>query len=524
MRAVGGCRVEEERNLRIPRTLTPTFALLSNPQLEHVRGTLALSVVVAAAAAAIGYVGFHEAMPSEARGNSAVIKLPAIQAPPLLLRDIPPPEALSINRSIPFSKDPNPPGRPFRIRGDDAAYNRALECLTTAIYHEAGAETPDGQHAVAQVVLNRVRHPAFVPSVCGVVYHGSTRTTGCQFSFTCDGSLRRTASISGWAKARAIAEQALAGAVFKPVGYATHYHADYVVPYWATSLAKNAVIGRHIFYRWPGWWGTRGAFVRRHIGDEPDPRLLRDMALRRSGDRVPATASELVLETDPRVELMSVIQFLAAGSPHGEQSSTYENKVRLHFSGFSEHLAVQIYRQLSAGDSEFDSEAFLEMLMQHSDPPQLHRRGRPSRELIKAIGGRRKLLGFMSSLRDFVKHSDFETFFAKQQSFYEELAAKARKPALALLADVERDTGTPPQTARVILAPLLPDSLRSACQAVPNEAPETRLIVGVRDGLELPFTRPVQSKSAFSSLPRTGCVKLLSSPPVPAHFRTSGSA
>ena len=96
--------------------------------------------------------------------------------------------------AIPIADLPNPAAQPFTLRGaDEAARARALECLTSAVYYEAGNESADGQQAVAQVVLNRVRHPAFPSSVCGVVYQGSTRATGCQFTFTCDGSLARRA-------------------------------------------------------------------------------------------------------------------------------------------------------------------------------------------------------------------------------------------------------------------------------------------------------------------------------------------
>jgi hypothetical protein len=117
-----------------------------------------------------------------------------------------------------------------------------------------------GKRGVAQVVLNRVRHPAFPNSVCGVVMQGSNRTTGCQFTFSCDGSLYRRPSPQGWQSARQTALAALSGAVEPSVGMATHYHADYVRPYWASSLDKVAVIGTHIFYRWSGSWGKRVAF------------------------------------------------------------------------------------------------------------------------------------------------------------------------------------------------------------------------------------------------------------------------
>ena len=129
---------------------------------------------------------------------------------------------------------------------------RALTCLAQAISYEAGNETVAGQEAVAQVILNRLRHPAYPKTICGVVYQGSERKTGCQFTFTCDGSLRRPRSAQSTAFATAIAERVLSGGTSLIVGGATHYHANYVSPYWAPSLVRIASIGAHIFYRMPG--------------------------------------------------------------------------------------------------------------------------------------------------------------------------------------------------------------------------------------------------------------------------------
>jgi len=150
---------------------------------------------------------------------------------------------------------------------DDAA--RALDCLTQAVYYEAANQSDDGQRAVAQVVLNRVRDRAFPSSVCGVVYQGSTRSTGCQFTFTCDGSLNRTPTATGWARARAVASAALGGAVYAPVGSATFYHANYVSPWWATSMDKVATVGAHIFYRWRSGMERALAFRQPYSGSEP---------------------------------------------------------------------------------------------------------------------------------------------------------------------------------------------------------------------------------------------------------------
>ena len=198
----------------------------------------------------------------------------------MLVRQLPVDQALAINQHIAVDSGPNPAAQPFALGKVDAATRaRALECLTSAIYYEAGQESTDGQRAVAQVVLNRVRHPAFPANVCGVVYEGSTRPTGCQFTFTCDGSLTRGPALGAWQRARSVAEAALAGFVYKPVGTATHYHANYVVPYWAPTLTKNAVIGAHIFYRWAGGWGRLPAFTQSYSHREPSVDALRSAAL-----------------------------------------------------------------------------------------------------------------------------------------------------------------------------------------------------------------------------------------------------
>lgn len=126
------------------------------------------------------------------------------------------------------------------------------ECLALAITYEAGLEPVAGQEAVAQVILNRVRHPAYPDTACGVVWQGAERRTGCQFTFTCDGSLRGVRSPSALAAARAVAVRVLAGESADHVRGATHYHANYVAPYWAPSLTRVRQIATHVFYRSPG--------------------------------------------------------------------------------------------------------------------------------------------------------------------------------------------------------------------------------------------------------------------------------
>ena len=161
--------------------------------------------------------------------------------------------------------------RPVAFRGSAIDDSRALYCLAQAIYYEAGMEPDAGQRGVAQVILNRVRHPSYPNTVCGVVYQGSERKTGCQFTYTCDGSLRRKPTRFHWNRAKKVAAEALAGTSYTMIGTATHYHATYVYPYWAPSLRFVGTVGAHRFYSWKGNAGTARAFSQKYRGGEPLP-------------------------------------------------------------------------------------------------------------------------------------------------------------------------------------------------------------------------------------------------------------
>ncbi len=162
-----------------------------------------------------------------------------------------------------------PIARAIRIDNSGVDRTRALQCLTAAIYYEARSESDAGQRAVAQVVLNRVAHPSYPNTVCGVVYQGSERVTGCQFSFTCDGSLAKAPNRLFWLRAEQVAAAALSGFVYTPVGLATHYHTIQIYPYWAPSLAHITTIGAHRFYKFKGRAGSSETFRFAYAGGEP---------------------------------------------------------------------------------------------------------------------------------------------------------------------------------------------------------------------------------------------------------------
>jgi spore germination cell wall hydrolase CwlJ-like protein len=199
----------------------------------------------------------------------------SIEVPPparrLALSTAAPSEALLAKAPAPTLQDALvvTPQTPFVQNAAVPDAQRALDCLTQAVYYEARSEPIDGQRAVAQVVLNRVRNPAYPNSVCGTVYEGSRRATGCQFSFTCDGSLAHRREPAAWARAAAVASAALAGSVYAPVGTATYYHTSAINPWWAAKVTRVAAIGAHIFYRLPGSWGGLGAFRQNYAGVEP---------------------------------------------------------------------------------------------------------------------------------------------------------------------------------------------------------------------------------------------------------------
>jgi hypothetical protein len=197
--------------LSLPALRLPTL----HPRQWVATVVLAL-VLVLNIVAGISLLGGGTSGPAVAKvpaGLSADVQAQTPPAPePLRFREIAPEEAVAINAAVPIADVPNPPARPFMLAANsEIDKQRAIECLTSAIYYEAAIEPLAGQKAVAQVVLNRVRHPAYPNSVCGVVFQGAERRTGCQFTFTCDGALARTPMPSLWKQARKIAEAALSG-------------------------------------------------------------------------------------------------------------------------------------------------------------------------------------------------------------------------------------------------------------------------------------------------------------------------
>jgi len=149
---------------------------------------------------------------------------------------------------------PGQQGRPDYVSLiDPEKMSSEKRCLAEAVYFEARSEPVEGQAAVAQVVLNRVSSGLYPPSICGVVYQGRHHYMGCQFSFACEGKSLRITEPESWSTAVRVADEVLAGQTYlSQVGRSTHYHADYVRPYWAHTLLRMEKIGHHVFYKLKG--------------------------------------------------------------------------------------------------------------------------------------------------------------------------------------------------------------------------------------------------------------------------------
>ena len=247
-------------------------------------------------------------------------------------------DAQRLNAATPASLGAWRPALPFVFKAaSEADRQRALRCLTQGIYYEAALESTEGQEGVAQVILNRVRDPNYPSTICGVVFQGAERTTGCQFSFTCDGSLASPPVGWAWDRARTVAGRALAGHVAEKVGTATHYHADYVHPWWSPTLAKITQIGAHIFYRWKGVPGETASFRQAYATREPvidEARFSKPRVMMASADGPPAAeaaAGAPVLKTveiDGQTRVVGVVSLGGRRVPTAEEVASINERLK----------------------------------------------------------------------------------------------------------------------------------------------------------------------------------------------------
>ena len=187
--------------------------------------------------------------------------------------------------------------RPEHIKRAEKINDEA-KCLSQAIYYEAGTESLGGKMAVAEVIANRVRDHRYPDSICDVVFQGATRTTGCQFTFTCDGAMNRAPRGRNWDTSQKVAAHVLMNLNEERTGGATHYHATYVDPIWSAGLIKTDKIGLHIFYRFPR--GAEWAQVRQNYNNK------RARVITAAADRDVNAAATAVIKTQDEAKVQKV--------------------------------------------------------------------------------------------------------------------------------------------------------------------------------------------------------------------------
>ena len=160
----------------------------------------------------------------------------------------------SYNLEVPFSEPQ--PYRQWNI--SYPVSDKELHCLALNVYFEARDQDPDGQFAVADVVMHRVNHSNYPDTICGVVKQGVYHTWSpdmprkdmCHFHWYCDRLSDNPIDSDAFEAAMYVATTVLKDPDYIPViEYALMYHADYMVPYWAGSYQKITSIGQHVFYR-----------------------------------------------------------------------------------------------------------------------------------------------------------------------------------------------------------------------------------------------------------------------------------
>jgi hypothetical protein len=252
-----------------------------------------------------------------------------------------PPKAASLrdrfNLALSLTRSAAPP---FHEAAADER-SRDTQCLAQAVYYEARGESPSGQAAVAQVVLNRLRHPAFPKTICGVVFQHVG--ADCQFSFACNGAMREPLDRAAWGRAKAVADRALSGAVMAEVGAATHFQAVRSESGWASSLAEVAQIGEHIFYRFSGRARAAHLFQAQPQRSEPGA----DVQIADGDARVHAVFK---VATDAKAADAKSAPLVAAATPSPSVATPVEPKAKPAAAALGD--AVNGVQPLKAADPE----------------------------------------------------------------------------------------------------------------------------------------------------------------------------
>ena len=145
------------------------------------------------------------------------------------------------------------------MKAEASDANNDVYCLAQNIYFESGNQPMVGKIAVSHVVMNRVESSLYPDTICDVIYDAEYRENWlgnyvpvrnrCQFSWFCDGKSDEPVDSKTWIESLLLARRIYDGEWTDITEGATHYHADYIYPFWADSLNKTTTIDNHIFYK-----------------------------------------------------------------------------------------------------------------------------------------------------------------------------------------------------------------------------------------------------------------------------------
>ena len=191
---------------------------------------------------------------------------------------------------------------------------------------------------------------------------------------------------------------------------------------------------------------------------------------------------QVYVGTDPRIELMTVVQVLAGYFLVTPYDTWYKQEVETHFRSHANHPAVTLFKKLS--DQRFNFSTVPDVILRYSPPPALQPRMPIPSGLSQAAGGPEMLETFIEALRDFAIQSDFQSFYAQHQAFYSKLADRTRGPVSTVVDKLERYTGSPIRNGGVVLGPLLHDGGFAAFYDLPNGSSEAWALIGPNPPVE----------------------------------------
>lgn len=159
----------------------------------------------------------------------ALVADPAIAADPMLLLSD---DSVTFN-STPASAKP---------KAEVASIDPELECMAKVVRHEAANQSRQGQRAVAEIVMNRVRSGRFPSTICDVVNQPG------QFFNTASYNPRR--DTAQWQTAVDVSREVMAGQGDNVAAGAYFYHAAYQAPNrFFRGRQQVLAMGDHVFYR-----------------------------------------------------------------------------------------------------------------------------------------------------------------------------------------------------------------------------------------------------------------------------------